>query len=100
MGALPALSERGSGYSGFMSSHYSQGVPGGDLTDAALVREVRQLHRTRHLTFLEGSEDAFETHTRRMLELEREYLRRFPDAASPDPRRTRAGRRRAAGLAS
>ncbi|WP_242419126.1 DUF6158 family protein, partial [Frankia sp. CpI1-P] len=42
---------------------------------------------------------AFETHTARMLELEREYLRRFPQAASPDPRRTRAGRRRAAGVA-
>jgi hypothetical protein len=80
-------------------SHRPDGIPGRELSDAALVREVRQLHRTRHATFLEGSEDAFETHTRRMLELEREYLRRFPDAVSPDPQRTRAGRRRAAGLA-
>jgi hypothetical protein len=79
-------------------SHRPDGIPGRDLSDAALVREVRQLHRTRHSTFLEGSEDAFETHTRRMIELEREYLRRFPDASSPDPRRTRAGRRRAAGI--
>jgi Family of unknown function (DUF6158) len=79
-------------------SHRPDGIPGRELSDAALVREVRHLHRTRHGTFLEGSEDAFETHTRRMIELEREYLRRFPDASSPDPRRTRAGRRRAAGL--
>jgi hypothetical protein len=76
-----------------------EGIPAPELADGDLVREVRQLHRTRHATFIEGSEDAFETHTQRMLELEREYLRRFPDAASPDPRRTRAGRRRAAGAA-
>jgi Family of unknown function (DUF6158) len=79
-------------------SQRPDGIPASDLSDAALVREVRQLHQTRHSTFLEGSEDAFETHTRRMIELEGEYLRRFPNAASPDPRRTRAGRRRAAGL--
>ena len=78
--------------------HRPQGIPAAELSDADLVREVRHLHNTRHETFLAGSEDAFETHTRRMLELEREYLRRFPDAASPDPRRTRAGRRREAGV--
>ncbi|MBX6390032.1 MAG: hypothetical protein IRZ08_13725 [Frankia sp.] len=79
-------------------THRPDGIPGRELSDADLVRELRHLHRTRHATFIEGSEDAFETHTQRMLELEREYLRRFPDAAAPDPRRTRAGRRRAAGL--
>ena len=77
--------------------HRPEGIPAAELSDADLVREVRHLHHTRHETFLAGSEDAFETHTNRMLELEREYLRRFPDAASPDPRRTRAGRRRMAG---
>jgi hypothetical protein len=75
------------------------GIPASSLTDTDLVRELRHLHRTRHDAFIGGSEDAFETHTARMLELEREYLRRFPDAASADPRRTRAGRRRAAGVA-
>ncbi|MCK9899225.1 hypothetical protein CC117_09065 [Parafrankia colletiae] len=79
-------------------SHRPEGIPAPELSDADLVREVRHLHLTRHDTFLTGSEDAFETHTQRMLELEREYLRRFPDSASPDPRRTRAGRRRAAGI--
>jgi hypothetical protein len=54
---------------------------------------------TRHETFLHGGQDAFETHTSRMLALEHEYLRRFPDALTPDPLRTRAGRRLAAGLA-
>ncbi|CAI7978978.1 MULTISPECIES: DUF6158 family protein [Parafrankia] len=80
-------------------THRPEGIPAPELSDSDLVREVRHLHLTRHDTFLAGSEDAFETHTQRMLELEREYLRRFPDAGSPDPRRTRAGRRRAAGVA-
>ncbi|EIV94464.1 DUF6158 family protein [Frankia sp. QA3] len=80
-------------------THRPAGIPAPNLTDDDLVRELRHLHRTRHDAFIAGSEDAFETHTARMMELEREYLRRFPDAASPDPRRTRAGRRRAAGVA-
>ncbi|MCM3887109.1 DUF6158 family protein [Frankia sp. R82] len=79
-------------------THRPEGIPAPALTDDDLTRELRHLHRTRHDAFLTGSEDAFETHTARMLELEQEYLRRFPDAASPDPLRTRAGRRRAAGV--
>ncbi|MCL9761995.1 DUF6158 family protein [Frankia sp. AiPa1] len=78
-------------------THRPEGIPAPALADEDLIRELRHLHRTRHDAFISGSEDAFETHTARMLELEREYLFRFPDAG-PDPSRTRAGRRRAAGV--
>src|SRR5436305_1724865 len=75
----------------------THGVPADELSDDDLERELAHLHETRHDTFLNGSEDALEVHTERMFALEREYLRRFPERAAPDPLRTRAGRRAAAG---
>jgi hypothetical protein len=66
------------------------GVPPSDLDDDDLERELAHLHETRHETFLHGTEDAFDNHTERMLELETEYVRRFPDRVVPDPRRVRA----------
>jgi hypothetical protein len=69
------------------------GVPPADLSDDDLRREVERLHETRHEVMLNGTEDAFGAHTRRMLELEQEFLRRFPVESAPDPARTRAGRR-------
>jgi hypothetical protein len=69
------------------------GIPPTELTDDDLRREVAHLHKTRHDALLGGSEDALETHTRRMLELEAEFLRRFPEDSAPDPARTRAGSR-------
>jgi hypothetical protein len=56
-----------------------------------LLRELQSLHDTRHETFRHGSDDALENHNRRMLELEREYLRRFPQR-EVDPARLRAPR--------
>jgi hypothetical protein len=79
-----------------MSDH-PNGIPGHDLTDDDLRRELHHLHETRHETLLGGSEDALETHTRRMLELEREFLQRFPQESAPDPARTRAGSRARSG---
>jgi hypothetical protein len=73
------------------------GIPAHELSDADLRREVEHLHETRHDTLLGGSEDALQTHTARMLELEQEFLRRFPADGAPDNLRTRAGSRRAAG---
>jgi len=73
------------------------GVAPTDLADEDLERELKHLHETRHETFRNGSEDALEHHTERMLALEGEYLRRFPERSAPDPRRTRAGSRGAAG---
>jgi hypothetical protein len=79
------------------ASHVTTGVPAARLTDSDLRRELERLHATRHDAVVGGSQNALETHTRRMLELESEYLTRFPSEAAPDPSRTRAGARRAAG---
>lgn len=73
------------------------GVPAGELHDEDLRRELQHLHETRHDTLLGGSESALDAHTERMLALEQEFLRRFPQEAAPDPMRTRAGRREATG---
>jgi hypothetical protein len=70
-----------------------QGVPPQQLTDDDLRREVTRLHETRHEVMLNGSQDAYETHTQRMLNLEQEFFRRFPEASAPESRRTRAGSR-------
>jgi hypothetical protein len=75
----------------------SEGIPADQLSDDDLERELGHLHETRHETLLNGTEDALEHHTRRMLELEGEFLRRFPLRAAPDPDRTRAGARARAG---
>ncbi len=68
------------------------GVPSSQLTDEELLRELRTLHRTRHDTLRHGSDQALETHTERMAELEAEYLRRVPER-EVDPERLRAGAR-------
>jgi Family of unknown function (DUF6158) len=71
------------------------GRPAMELTDAELESQGKQLHDTRNWMFLHGSAAQFETHTRRMLELEQEYLHRYPkrtwqgsggaDDAQPEP---------------
>ncbi|MEJ3651866.1 DUF6158 family protein [Actinomycetes bacterium KLBMP 9759] len=73
------------------------GVPPDELSDDDLRRELAHLHETRHDTLLDGSESALESHTRRMLALEQEFLLRFPQDAAPDAARTRAGSRERAG---
>ncbi|MBL7498450.1 hypothetical protein I6A84_22245 [Frankia sp. CNm7] len=78
------------------TTHRPTGVPAHQLSDDDVRRELDRLHATRHDTVLHGSQDALETHTRRMLELEAEYLTRFPGESAPNPARTRAGARRAA----
>jgi hypothetical protein len=75
----------------------SHGIAPEELDDEDVRREVAHLHETRHDTLLKGSESALEAHTERMLALEREFLRRFPEEGAPDPRRTRAGSRESAG---
>jgi hypothetical protein len=78
-------------------TEHAQGIDATHLTGEDLRREMAHLHSTRHDTVLGGSHEALETHTRRMLALETEFLRRFPDDGGPDPLRTRAGSRQAAG---
>jgi hypothetical protein len=67
------------------------GVAPPDLTNDDLFRELEQLYETRFDALRHGSEDALATHTRRTDELEREYLRRYPDREI-DPARLRGGR--------
>jgi Family of unknown function (DUF6158) len=54
------------------------GVPPAELSDEDLEREGMHAHATRHWVFLHGTEEQFRTHTRRMLDLEEEYVRRHP----------------------
>jgi hypothetical protein len=61
-----------------MNDVLASGRPASELTDAELETQGKQLHDTRNWVFLHGSAAQFETHTRRMLELEQEYLRRHP----------------------
>jgi Family of unknown function (DUF6158) len=68
------------------------GIPGHELSEDLLLRELRHLHQTRNETFLHGSPDALREHTARTFELEQEYLRRHPER-EVDPRRTRDGAR-------
>lgn len=69
------------------------GVPPDDLDDDDFLRELAEIHRTRHDTLRYGSDDALANHTERMEELEAEYLRRFPQR-EVDPQRLREGARR------
>ncbi|MDT7577884.1 MAG: hypothetical protein QOH17_4217 [Pseudonocardiales bacterium] len=55
-----------------------QGLPARELSDAELERQGTRAHATRNWVFLHGTADQFRHHTERMLELEQEYLRRFP----------------------
>ena len=74
------------------SSDHGQGVPGVDLSEEDLLRELAHLHETRHTTFLHGSDDALAAHTRRTEQLEAEYLRRHPQR-EVDRERLREGAR-------
>lgn len=68
------------------------GPSAGGLEEGRLMKELEAIHRTRHETLLHGSDDALVTHTRRMDELEREYVRRHPERAQTTGR-TRSGAR-------
>ena len=56
-----------------------EGVPAGELSDDDLLRELEQLHRTRHETFLHAPTQALQHHSERTATLELEYLRRHPE---------------------
>jgi Family of unknown function (DUF6158) len=67
------------------------------LDDAALERDLRYLYATHEETFFRGTRQALLNHTERMLQLEREYARRFPERTTADALRTRKGSRSQAG---
>ncbi|HEX6886461.1 MAG TPA: DUF6158 family protein [Candidatus Nanopelagicales bacterium] len=71
---------------------HQAGIPAASLSDEDLLREMGQLHRTRHDAVRHGSDDALAVHEARTEEFEAEYRRRWPDR-EVDPARTREGRR-------
>ncbi len=75
-----------------VDASHATGVSALDLTDDDLLRELAELHRTRHDTLRHGSDQALEEHDERLTELEAEYLRRFPER-EVDPQRLREGAR-------
>ena len=54
------------------------GRPVSELSDEELEVQGKQSHDTRNWVFLHGTAEQFANHTRRMLALEQEYLRRHP----------------------
>jgi hypothetical protein len=54
----------------------SYGVPAEQLSDDDLKRQRDEAHGTREWALRRGSDEQFQRHTARMLELEQEYLRR------------------------
>ncbi|RFS84516.1 hypothetical protein D0T12_13155 [Actinomadura spongiicola] len=68
------------------------GVDPGDLTDDDLFRELAQLYATRMDALRHAADQAYGEHTRRMNQLEAEYLRRWP-GREIDPERLREGAR-------
>ena len=72
------------------------GVAARDLSDEDLIRELGAVHRTRHDTLRHGSNQALAHHDERTVELEGEYLRRFPGREVSPARLTAGARDRAA----
>ena len=56
----------------------TKGRPASELSDTELEEQGTHAHATRNWVFLHGTAEQFAHHTERMLELEQEYLRRFP----------------------
>lgn len=61
-----------------MSTPEYLGRPARELSDEELEHQGKSAHDTRNWAFLHGTAEQFATHTARMLELEQEYLRRYP----------------------
>ncbi|MFG2085079.1 MULTISPECIES: DUF6158 family protein [unclassified Spirillospora] len=76
-----------------MTSHDTEtGVDPGALDDADLLRELGHLYQTRLDALRHAADQAYGEHTRRMNQLEAEYLRRRP-GREIDPERLREGAR-------
>jgi len=57
----------------------SEGIPGADLGDDDLERELLHVHEKRHDIFVDGTAEQLHNLDLRTAELERAYLERFPD---------------------
>ena len=73
------------------------GVPARELSDPDLKRQMRYMWKTREATILHGGQQAIATHTHRMIELELEFIYRFPKETEASPSRTRRGSRARSG---
>lgn len=62
-----------------MTERTDLGIDPATLTEEDLLRELEQLHRTRHETFLHGPTEALRNHSERTAALELEYLTRHPE---------------------
>lgn len=76
------------------------GLPARELNDEDLEREMRYMWHTREATVLHGGQQAIGTHTHRMIELELEFIYRFPKQTATSPARTRRGSRARSGQPS
>jgi hypothetical protein len=76
------------------------GVDPSRLDDQQLMKELENIHRTRHDTLLYGSNDALRAHNERMAQLEGEYLRRNPRRTVASGRTREGARDRAPGGAT
>jgi hypothetical protein len=76
------------------------GVPARELNDADLKRQMRYMWKTREATVVHGGQQAIATHTHRMIELELEFIYRFPKETEASPSRTRRGSRARSGQSS
>jgi hypothetical protein len=68
------------------------GIDPAELSDYDLFRELGHLYETRLDALRHAADQAYGEHTRRMNQLEAEYLRRWP-GREIDPERLRAGAR-------
>jgi hypothetical protein len=73
------------------------GVDPNRLDDQQLMKELENIHRTRHDTLLYGSNEALRTHNERMAQLEGEYLRRNPRRLIASSRTREGARERRSG---
>jgi spore germination protein GerM len=74
-GSAEGLTDPGDGYRAGMATF---GIPAGQLSEEDLFRELASLHRTRLDTLRHAPDPALATHLARTVELEAEYLLRWP----------------------
>lgn len=72
-------------------ANHPDGIPGADLSDDDLDRELRHVHEKRHDIFVDGTAEQLRNLTRRTGELEDEYLRRFPDRVTEAAEKSQEG---------
>jgi hypothetical protein len=65
------------------------GIPGSELSDEDLERELTHVHEKRHDIFIDGTVDQWRNLVLRTRELEEAYLQRFPDKVVDAPEKAK-----------